>query len=247
MLPSLTESVCALGQCNRLVGVDRYSNFPPQVRALPHLGGGMDPNIEGIVALRPDLVLSAASSQGVQRLRDLGLRVLVLEPQTHADVHQALVELGAVLGVGNAESVWRAMDAELSAMAAALPATVRAQRVYFEVNDAPYAASESSFIGQTLKRLGVINIVPGSMGTFPKLNPEFVVRANPDVIMMGEQSRAALEQRPGWRHVRAVQEQRVCSFTAEQSDVLVRPGPRMAEAARLMVQCLSAATPRRTP
>ena len=110
--------------------------------------------------------------------------------------------------------------------------------MYFEVNDAPYGASESSFIGQTLKRLGVGNIIPASMGTFPKLNPEFVVRADPDIILMGEHSRLALIQRPGWRNLRAVKEQRVCSFTPEQSDVLVRPGPRMAESAKLMVDCL---------
>src|SRR5690606_5183911 len=57
LLPSLTESVCALQQCHRLVGVDRYSNWPEQVRGLPQVGGGIDPNVEAIVALRPDLVL----------------------------------------------------------------------------------------------------------------------------------------------------------------------------------------------
>jgi len=57
MLPSLTESVCAMEQCQRLVGVDRYSNFPDSLKNLPKLGGGMDPNIEAIVALKPDVVL----------------------------------------------------------------------------------------------------------------------------------------------------------------------------------------------
>ena len=56
LLPSLTETVCALGQCTRLVGIDRYSNWPTQVTTLPTLGGGMDPNIEAIVALKPDVV-----------------------------------------------------------------------------------------------------------------------------------------------------------------------------------------------
>lgn len=63
MLPSLTESVCALEQCQRLVGVDRYSNYPDSVKRLPMMGGGMDPNIEGIVALKPDVVLVAISSR----------------------------------------------------------------------------------------------------------------------------------------------------------------------------------------
>ena len=54
LLPSLTETVCALGQCDRLVGVDRYSNYPDRVKKLPQVGGGLDPNIEAIVALKPD-------------------------------------------------------------------------------------------------------------------------------------------------------------------------------------------------
>ena len=57
LLPSLTETVCALGECRRLVGVDRYSNFPAEVRGLPQVGGGIDPSIEAVVALRPDVVL----------------------------------------------------------------------------------------------------------------------------------------------------------------------------------------------
>jgi iron complex transport system substrate-binding protein len=77
------------------------------------------------------------------------------------------------------------------------------------------------------------------MGPFPKLNPEFVVRANPDLIMVSERNHTGMEQRPGWANIRAIREHRVCVFSAEQSDVLVRPGPRMAEAARIMAQCLA--------
>ena len=62
VLPSLTETVCELGQCPRLVGADRYSNYPDRVRTLPKVGGGLDPNIEAIIALKPDVVLLATSS-----------------------------------------------------------------------------------------------------------------------------------------------------------------------------------------
>src|SRR3954471_10596263 len=63
MLPSLTETVCELGACERLMGVDDFSNQPEAVRKLPHLGGVEDANIERIVALKPDLVLMSASSR----------------------------------------------------------------------------------------------------------------------------------------------------------------------------------------
>jgi iron complex transport system substrate-binding protein len=239
LLPSLTESVCALGACDRLVGVDRYSNSPAQVGALPRLGGGIDPNVEAIVALKPDAVLLAKSSRVTQRLEALGLKVLVLEPKSHADVRRVLDKLDQVLGTHDAPKVWRAIDAGVSAAAQSLPAGARGLRVYFEVNNAPYAAGESSFIGETLARLGVKNIVPAALGPFPKLNPEYVVRANPDLIMVSVRSAQGLEQRPGWAGIRAVREDRICRFSAEQSDVLVRPGPRMDEAARLMAQCIA--------
>lgn len=239
LLPSLTEGVCALGACSRLVGVDSYSNSPSAVRSLPQLGGGIDPNVEAIVALRPDAVLLAKSSRVTQRLEALGLKVVVLEPKSHADVRRVLGKLDQVLGTREASNVWRVIDASVSAAAQSLPARAKGLRVYFEVNSAPFAAGESSFIGETLTRLGAKNIVPASLGPFPKLNPEYVVRANPDLIMVSVRSAQGLEQRPGWSGIRAVREGRICRFSADESDVLVRPGPRMDEAARLMARCLA--------
>lgn len=95
-----------------------------------------------------------------------------------------------------------------------------------------------SFIGEVLARLGAGNIITPDLGPFPKINPEYVVRADPDVIMISERNAQGLAQRPGWAAMRALRAQRVCVFSAAQADVLVRPGPRMAEAARLMAQCL---------
>jgi iron complex transport system substrate-binding protein len=243
LLPSLTETVCELGQCQRLVGVDRYSNFPDSVRALPRVGGGLDPNIEAIVALKPDVVLMAVSSRAGERLRALGLKVVALEPKSHADVKRVLEKIGVLLEVPDALRVWRGIEAAMEAAAQSLPASVKDVRVYFEVNRAPYAAGTSSFIGETLSRLGAQNIVPASLGPFPKLNPEYVVRANPDLIMVGDRNYAGLEGRPGWDHIRAIRDKRVCIFTEAQSDLVVRPGPRMAEGARLMAQCLRGNTP----
>ena len=243
LLPSLTESVCALGQCARLVGVDRYSNWPDSIASLPRVGGGIDPSIEAVVALRPDVVLMATSSRAAARLESLGLTVVALEPKTHADVQRVLGKLGQLLAVPDAQQVWRTIDASVSAAAQALPATVRGTRVYYEVSRGPYGAGTSSFIGETLTRLGVQNILPAQLGPFPKLNPEYVVRANPDLIMVGARSAAGLAERPGWAGIRAVREQRICEFGVDDTDVLIRPGPRMAEAARLMAQCLADKAP----
>jgi iron complex transport system substrate-binding protein len=241
MLPSLTESVCAMDQCQRLVGVDRYSNYPDSVQRLPKLGGGMDPNIEAIVALKPDVVLVSSSSRSSSRLEALGIKVIALETKSHADVKRVLQTLGVLLGVPDeqgAARLWRIIDSSVSAASQSLSPQAKNTRVYFEVSRGPYAAGESSFIGETLKRLGAKNVVPATLGPFPKLNPEFVVRANPDLIMMGNRSMQDMVPYPGWGSIKAVKNQRICVFGVVESDVVVRPGPRMAEAARLMAKCL---------
>lgn len=239
LLPSLTETVCELGQCHRLVGVDRYSNYPASVQALPKTGGGIDPNIEAIVALRPDVVLMAMSSRGVQRLEALGIKVLALEPKRSTDVQRVMRTLGRLLEVPDADRLWRAIDAGVMAAAQSLPPSARSLRVYYEVSTGGYAAGAGSFIGQMMTRLGVQNVVDPALGPFPRINPEYVVRANPDLIMIGSRNVSGMAQRPGWAGMRALREQRVCVFSPEESDVLVRPGPRMAEAARIMAGCIA--------
>ena len=240
LLPSLTETVCALGACNRLVGVDRYSNWPESIAKLPRMGGGIDPNIESIVALKPDLVLMAGSARGVERLRALGLTVLTLEPKNYADVQHALGVVANVLGLPSQESdrVWREMNVQVEEISKSIPQHAKAKRVYFEVSPVPFGASESSFIGETLQRLGAKNILPAAMGVFPQVSPEFVVRAQPDIIMAGDSNLADMQARPGWMNLQAMRTGRVCTFKPNESDVLVRPGPRMVEAARLMSKCL---------
>lgn len=238
LLPSLSEVVCVLDACQRLVGVDDYSDWPPAVRALPHLGGLEDVRIEAVLALQPDLVLVPGSSRALERLQRLGLRTLVLEPRTLADLQRVLATLGPVLAAGDDRQAWRRIAEGIAA--SALPPALRGLRVYFEVGAGPYAAGESSFIGELLARMGAANVVPAALGPFPKLNPEFVVRADPDVIFARDDARE-LARRPGWSRMRAVRDGHVCTYTAAQGELLMRPGPRLPEAAQLMLQCLRGA------
>ncbi len=244
LLPSLTETVCALGRCQDLVGVDRYSNFPQAVRKLPQLGGGLDPQIEAIFALKPDLVLAASSSPGTERLAALGLTVLQLEPKDQADAVRVIRTLAQALYVADPEPVIRQIDLEFAQAQALMPLGARGKKVYFEVGSAPYAAGASSFIGQTLSHLGLVNIVGPELGPFPKINPELVVRAQPDVVVVADSSFSALAQRPGWGMVRALKEHKVCTFSPAEGDLLVRPGPRMGQGALLLARCLARLYPK---
>jgi iron complex transport system substrate-binding protein len=240
MLPSLAETVCELGACDRLVGVDQYANWPPAVRQLPRVGDVEDARIETIVALQPDLVLLSASSRAIARLETLGIPVFGVELKTLADVQRSLNQVARVLEVPGAVALWSRIDAGIAQAARDLPAALRGTTVYFEVGSGPYAASASSHIGELLSRIGATNIVPATLGSVPKLNPEFVVRADPQVIMLSYSSAQPVERRPGWRRIRAVRDGRVCVLAPAQADVVVRPGPRLAEAAQVIVRCLKA-------
>ncbi|WP_019043411.1 ABC transporter substrate-binding protein [Comamonas testosteroni] len=242
LLPSLTESLCALGGCERLVGVDRYSNWPAHVKTLPVVGGGLDPNIESIVALKPDLVLVSMASRAIARMEALGLKVVALEPRTHEEARTVMQKMGQLLALPpaqGADRVWASIEADLNKAAAGVPEAMRGQRVYFEASRGPYAAGEKSFIGQTLARLHLSNVIDARQGPFPRLNPEYVVKLDPDILMAGERAwKTGVPEYPGWAQMRAVKQGAICAFTPEQSDILVRPGPRMAEGAQIIVQCL---------
>jgi iron complex transport system substrate-binding protein len=239
LLPSLTETVCELGACDRLVAVDDYSNWPARVQSLPHVGGLDDASIERIVALRPDIVLLDATARALPRLQSLGVPVMGLEIKTLQDVDRALRKVAQLLAVPGADAIRKRIDDGVEQAARSLPPQARGLAVYFEVDEGPYAASASSHIGELLSRLGAANVVPGSLGSVPKLNPEYVVRADPQVIMLGEQEARGLAARPGWSRIRAIRDNRVCVFSRVQSDVIVRPGPRLAEAATLLADCLA--------
>jgi cobalamin transport system substrate-binding protein len=243
LLPSLTESVCALGGCARLVGTDRFSNWPASVAALPKLGGMEDARVEGIVALKPDVVLVSSSARVTERLEALGLKVIVLEARNEADAKRSLVLLAGLLGrPAEAERVWVEIERDIHAAAGRLPPQLVGKRVYFELDTTPYAAGATSFIGETLSRLGLKNAVPAELGAFPKLNPEYVVRLQPDIIMAVKPALAEMPRRPGWSGLRALKEGQTCGFTGERYDLLVRPGPRLGEAALVLADCLVAMT-----
>jgi iron complex transport system substrate-binding protein len=119
----------------------------------------------------------------------------------------------------------------------------RAPLVYFEVDPAPYGAGPQSFIGEMLRRAGARNIITPGLGPFPQLNPEYVVRADPEVIFTSPAEGSRLAQRPGWSRIRAVRERRICSFPPEVRDTIVRPGPRAAEGFAALTECLLRVAP----
>jgi len=240
LLPSHTETVCALQACERLVGTDRWSDWPAPVRALPKLGGLDDLDVEALVRLRPDVVIAARSHRALARLQALGVKVVALEPQTHADLRRSLDVVAALLGTPQAGAqAWAGIEAALQQAAARVPSGWRARAVYVEVGSEPYAAGPGSFVGQTLQALGLGNAVPAALGPFPKLNPEFVVRAQPALVLAQTRAAAEMPRRPGWAALQALRTGAVCAFEPARWDLLIRPGPRLGEGALAVAECLA--------
>jgi iron complex transport system substrate-binding protein len=246
LLPSLTETVCALGACSRLVATDRYSDWPAEVKALPKTGGLEDAQVEGIVRLAPDLVLLSRTQRITDRLHELGVESFALDTESYAAISRVVSAVGAILAVPErAAALNRQIETDVDALGARALEHRHgsAPLVYFEVDRAPYAAGPASFIGEMLTRLGTRNIVAAELGSFPKLNPEYVVRHNPDVIFVSPTDEPHLAERPGWDQIRAVKEHRLCVFAPSVHNTIVRPGPRVAEGMGALEECLERVSP----
>lgn len=241
LVPALSESVCALGACSRIVASDVYSNYPAELARVPKVGVITEPDLDAIVALKPDVVLMGYVPRLAERLEARGLKVLLLEMRNLGDVERLLGILGRMLALSDPDAAWRELDARISRAAQGVPAQARGLSFYYEFESSLFAASEASFIGEMLTRLGANNVVPASLGLFPRLSLDYVPRADPQVIMVARRYAPTVASRAGWEQVRAVRDQHVCWLADDEADVLSRPGPRLGEAAEILAQCLRAA------
>lgn len=241
LLPPLTEIVCALNECGRLVATDRFSDWPDSVRLLPKAGGLEDPQIESILLLKPDVVIFAHATQVANRLRQLGVPTFEVKTETYADLSRTIVAIGLLLGIPErAAQLNHDIEQSLAVVAETAKRSLsgRTPLVYYEVDNGPYSAGPDSFIGWMLTQLGARNIVTADLGPFPRLNPEFVVVRNPDVIFASPQEAPNLWHRSGWGQIRAVKEKRICAFSRAVQDTIEHAGPRMPEGLRALADCL---------
>ncbi|TBH21816.1 ABC transporter substrate-binding protein [Thermus thermamylovorans] len=239
MLPSVTETVCALGACERILATDDYSDWPEGVRRLPKAGGLYNPNPELIVSLRPDLVLVSKYGRLYETLERAGLAVYAVRTETYEDIFRTTRTLGRLLGMeAQAERLVAQIQRQVYAEESRAARFQARPRVYYEIDPTPYTVGPESFIGVLIQKARGVNIVPRELGLFPKIAPEFVVERNPEVIVATYPGALeTIRARPGWGRVRAVQQGRICVFTGEQNNLLSRPGPRVAQGLRLLVDC----------
>jgi len=239
MLPSVTETVCALGACGRIVATDDYSDWPESVKRLPKAGGLYNPNPELIVSLRPDLVLVSKYGRLHETLERAGLTVYAVRTETYEDIFRTVRTLGRLLGLeAQAERLVAQIQKEVYQEEARAAKARSRPRVYYEIDPTPYTAGPESFIGVLIQKARGVNIVPKELGLFPKISPEFVVEKDPEVIVATyPNALETLRSRPGWGRIQAVRAGRICVYTGNEENLLSRPGPRVAQGLRLLVDC----------
>ena len=228
VLPSTTETLCALGLCERLVGVDDYSDFPASVSKLPKVGGLYNPNIEAMVALKPDLVVVSKYGKLAESLAAAGITVLAVNPETYDEVFSKTLVLGRVMNrEAQAKQLVIQMRRDIARIEILTKNAVRKPTAYYEVDPTPYTVGPNSFIGVLLGKAGAVNIIPASLGDFPKISPELVVQQNPQLILGVDLATA--RARPGWANIAAVKSGRVTAIVPGSAldNLLTRPGPRL--------------------
>ncbi len=251
--PSITEMLYALGLGGRLVGDTIYCHYPPEAANKPKIGTYIDPNLEAIAALKPDLVIIQKNPVQLQaKLERLGLRVLEVRHDNMAEVFQSIAAIGKAAGVDakaaelNA-NLRRELDG-IHAEVAKLPPTT----MMFVVGRAPgriediIATGRASYLNDIIQLAGGANIFRDSVAPYPKVGIEEILARNPEVIIdMGdmtdtagvttERKRAVVALWNRYPSLRAVRNHRVYAVA---SDIFVVPGPRMVDAAREFARML---------
>ncbi|MBI5574907.1 MAG: ABC transporter substrate-binding protein [Deltaproteobacteria bacterium] len=232
LAPSLTEIVFLLGQEGRLAGVTRYCNYPPQAASLPKIGGIADPDVERIVAARPDLVLCTTDGNPKDKIRaleEIGIPCFALSPQDLGGIYAAVERTGALLGVPGRGK--READALRNrAAAAARGKRGISPRVLFAVSTSPIiAAGKGTFMDELLALSGGSNAAAAFAGRYPRLTTESLFAARPDLIFIAAME--GVERFPDevtrWKEIPAFRDGEVLSL---DGDLVTRPGPRMVAA-----------------
>ena len=237
LAPNLTEMVYAVGAGDRLAGTDDASDFPRQALRLPKVGA-MQPNIEKIVALRPDVVF--ASTEGnhpnlAPALAAANVPLFVIRTDRVAEIAPAMRRLGTMLDARGTADAVRILEVAIDAQRRS---RTRKPRVMFVIwTDPLYVAGRETFTDDLFALTGAENAVP--VKGWPQYSLESLVASPPDLLLYPRG--AVTEQQVRALLARAGLQTRVI---AVDEDVFQRPGPRVGDAAASLNAILDLAAPR---
>jgi iron complex transport system substrate-binding protein len=249
--PTATEMLYAIGAGSQVKAVDDDSDYPayaPRTKL-----SGLDPNVEALVAYKPDLVVISNFTDNAtvvaKELANFSIPVLYQPaPAGLSGVYAEFDQLGQATGhLAQAEHE----DAKIRSQIAAIVASVHkhgkpSSSYYYELDQTYYSVTSSTFVGSLLSLLGMKSIADSasgaaSSGGYPQLSPEFIVKANPDYIILADtvccgQSAATVASRPGWSVLTAVKDGHVIPLN---DDIASRWGPRIVDLLRTVASYLN--------
>jgi len=241
LAPHLAEIVFSAGAGDRLVGVARYSDFPPAVQHVPRIGDAARVDVERILALKPDLVLawrSGNQASDIARLERMGQRVFVTEPRRLDDIDRLLRAVGAL--AGSEEAAGRtalALQADIAALRAR-HAGLAPVRVFYEIWHRPLlTVNGEHMISDVIALCGGINVFAAVPLLTPAVSLEAVLAARPEVILGGSSSATPRQFEAQWRNHEVATLGRVPAFHIAPDDIQ-RATPRIVNGARAICRIL---------
>jgi len=244
LAPSVTEILYFLGLGDRVVGLTKFSSYPPEAAEKPKVGSYVNLNVEKIISLAPDLVIGTADGNRpavVDFLEQAGVPVFILNPRDIRQVIDSLVVVGEVCGVreravARAEELLRRVD-----VIVAKTAGLDKPLVFLQVNSKPImSANSNTFLNDLIRMAGGLNMVRDEPVTYPRISLEEVIRKEPDVILISSMERSgdfeeARRQWLKWTLIPAVKNDRVHLV---DSDLIDRPSPRIVQGLEIVARYL---------
>jgi iron complex transport system substrate-binding protein len=252
LAPTATEMLYAIGAGKQVKAVDDDSDYPPGA-PITNLSG-YEPNAEAVAGYKPDLVIISNNLDGIAaKLTALSIPVLDLPAAVSmSQVYSEFTELGAVTGhAAQAQAEDQKIRSDLAEIVASMPKHKAPLTYYYELGSDPYySVTSSTFIGGLLSMLGMKSIADAATGAaasggYPELSPEFILKANPDYILLsdtgsnGGQDAATVAARPGWSALTAVRDNHVIVLNA---DIASRWGPRVVELLKTVADAVKSRT-----
>lgn len=247
LVPAITETLFALGLGERVVGVSTYCDFPPEARTLPKVGTFSEPVAEAIVALHPDLVLTSPSpgnESAVRAIERAGVRVAVVQSEGGlAESRSAMLAVAEAVGAKpEGERLLASIDARIEAVRSAA-LSLDKPRVAVVVGREPLVlAGPASYLGELVVLAGGVNVADAVGGRWPRVGLEYLVQSSPQVLVdlsvsMGEKdSESALFL--AWSSIAKVPAIASGRVVGDERSVMLRPGPRLGEAALALATAL---------
>ncbi|HYL83854.1 MAG TPA: cobalamin-binding protein [Candidatus Angelobacter sp.] len=236
LAPSMTETIYALGLQDRLVGDTDFCDYPPDAQSKPKVGGAINPSLEKIASLHPDLVLVTKAlnlRETTNALDELGISSYATDPHTVDDIKTSTKKLAALLGVPDAgAAVADEMQQRLASLHRRLD-TLTPKSVLFVVWTQPLiSVGRSTFIADALLRAGAVSIVDSSHD-WPQVSLEEIARLQPDYLVFADSHSETVPREidtlatlPGWKILNAIANRRYAVI----SDAVNRPAPRIVSA-----------------